>query len=91
MQEPVYVAWLDCSSDVEAKINSKHGVTLDEAREAIMYPSRLRRAVWDEDPERGRRLIARGVTRSGRVIQAVLYPVDPADGVWRLGTALDLT
>ena len=90
MVERVYVAAFDCSDDVAAKINSKHGVTLDEVREAVLYPSRLTRAVWIWDADRGSRLVAEGVARSGRVIRAVLYPVDPADGTWRLGTAVPL-
>ena len=32
MREQVYVAWVDCSPNVEQKINSKHGVTVDEVR-----------------------------------------------------------
>jgi len=88
--EQVYVAVIDCSADVLAKINGKHGVTLDEVRDAVLYPSRLRRAVWVWDADRGSRLVAEGVTRSGRVIRAILYPVNTADGTWRLGTAVSL-
>lgn len=88
--EQVYIADIDCSPGILAKINSKHGVTLDEVREAILAPSRLRRAAWIWDADRGSRLVAEGVARSGRHVRVVLYPVDTADGTWRLATAVAL-
>ncbi len=90
MREQVYIAHIDCSQEVLAKINSKHGVTIDEVRQVCLYPSRPRRAAWAWDSRRGSRLVVEGVTRSGRIVRAVLYPVDLADGTWRLGTAVPL-
>jgi uncharacterized DUF497 family protein len=86
----VYIADIDCSAKVLEKINSKHGVSLHEVYEAVMYPARLTRATWVYDVERGSRLAAEGVTLSGRVVRVVLYPVDEQDGTWRLGTAVPL-
>lgn len=90
MVRRVYVAVIDCSADVRAKINQKHSVTVDEVHEAVLYPARLRRAAWVWDAQRGNRLVAEGVTLSGRVLRIVLYPVDEKGGTWRLGTAVPL-
>ena len=90
MVERVYVAVIDCSGSVLAKINQKHGVTLAEVEEAVLFPARLRRAAWVWDAQRGDRLAAEGITLSGRVLRVVLYPVDRDAGTWRLGTAVPL-
>lgn len=81
-----YVAVVECSATVEAKIGSKHGVSLDEVREAVLSRSVLT-STWLDD-HRGRRLLVVATTRSGRLLRVVLYPVDLDEGVWRLGTAL---
>ncbi len=61
-------------------------VTPDEVREALVL-TRLERAGWDHDPDRGWRLLATGTTYTGRRINAVLYPADD-EGTWWLGTAM---
>jgi hypothetical protein len=66
-----------------AKINSDHGVTLNDVEDAL---DSILNSEFDEDPDRGRRLYVWG--RAGRrTIFVCLYPVDEAAGIWRLGTA----
>lgn len=81
-----YVAVVECSAAVEAKIGAKHGVSLREVREVVLARSVLA-SRWLDD-EQGRRLLVRGVTRTGRQLRVVLYPVDLGEGLWRLGTAM---
>jgi hypothetical protein len=84
-----YIAVIVCSARVLEKINSKHGVSIDEVRDAFQWPATPARASWVLD-HRGRRLAVEGFTARGRVIRAVLYPVDVAQGTWRLGTAVPM-
>lgn len=67
------------------KIQSKHGVTPDEVREACAAPIRTG---WHEHPVHGRRLLLIGLTESGRTLKVILQPVDETDGTWSLRTAL---
>jgi hypothetical protein len=76
---------IEVSGAVLAKINSKHGVTLDDMYDAC---ENIVKSGWIEDPERGPRLLIEGLTASGRKIRVILYPDDPDAGTWRLGTAL---
>lgn len=91
MPASIYLGQILCPSAVVAKINSKHGLTEQDVRDAVQWPARPLRAFWvglSDDP-RGPRAVAVGLTGDHRVIQVVLYPVgDPADGTWRLGTAV---
>jgi hypothetical protein len=84
-----YIGVIVCSSRVLEKINSKHGVSIDEVRDAFQWPATPARASWVED-HRGRRLAVEGFTARGRRIRAVLYPVDVTQGTWRLGTAVPM-
>lgn len=70
------------------KIQSKHGITPQEVRDACQAPSRYRKAAWHQHEKHGLRVIVFGDARPGRTIKVILYPVDIADGTWRLGTAL---
>lgn len=92
MPRPVaYIAeLLPPSSSLIDKLHRKHGVTLDEVREAVILTD-VRSSVWDwhPDPARGWRLLVTGTTYAGRGLLVVLYPVDEQDGTWRLGTAMD--
>lgn len=81
----VYIAIVEISPAMAQKIQSKHGVTPAEVREACQQYTR---AGWHDDPEHGRRLLLVGVTSAGRVLKVILQPVYPRDGVWRLRTAL---
>lgn len=80
------ITFIEVSDQVRSKIISKHRVTEDEVEEACEdYID----ASWDHDPERGLRLLVQGRTEKGRLLDIVLYPVDPAQGTWRLATAFD--
>ena len=78
------IRMIEVSDRVRAKINGKHQVSEQDVMEACEAPLA---AAWDNDPERGNRLLVRGCTRSGRVIRIVLFPIDAQSGTWRLGTA----
>ena len=81
-----YVALVECSAAVEAKIGAKHGVSLVEVREAVLARS-VDASRWLHD-ERGPRLLVRATTGSGRRLRVVLFPLDLDEGTWRLGTAM---
>jgi hypothetical protein len=83
-----YFAVVDISPAVATKIQSKHGVTPDEAREAC---GGYQQARWTYSDDRGLRLSVVGVTASGRRLKLILQPVDEGDGVWRLRTAMPAT
>ncbi len=93
MPASVYVAHIACSPAVLEKINSLHGVTLDEVREAALYPARpirVSRLEPTHDDPRAPRVVMESLTMLGRRIRIVLYPVDEREGTWRLGTAVPL-
>lgn len=74
---------LEVSDWVEVKINSDHGVTLDDVLDALETTID---SEWDDDPERGLRLYGWG--RAGqRVVFVRLWPLDVDTGSWRLVTA----
>ena len=84
----VYIGWISISPAVAEKIQTKHGITPDEVREAC---SGHTVAKWEVHPEHGRRLLVIGTTGGGRTLKVVLQPIDPRDGTWRLRTALVAT
>lgn len=89
----VYVAFVQPNADLNAKINSKHGVTWDEMEEVVLAPARPLRVRWiypTEDDPRGRRVVIEGRTAAGRILRVLLYPVDEQAGEWRLATAVPL-
>ena len=79
-----YFREVQYSSAVERKINALHKTSIDDVADAL---EGLDQALCVEDHERGLRLFVRGHTPSGRRLNVFLYPVDVADGVWRLATA----
>lgn len=91
MPADLYFGQIECSAAVVEKINSKHGITEQDVRDVVQWPSRPIQAYWiglPDDP-RGPRAVAIGDTADGRRIKVVLYPVDgPFEGTWRLGTAV---
>jgi hypothetical protein len=66
-----------------AKINSQHGVTIDDVLDAL---DAVIDSEWDDDPQRGRRLYVWGHAGK-RVVFVCLWPVDEDLGEWRLVTA----
>jgi hypothetical protein len=91
MPSQIYLGEILCPHAVIEKINSKHGLTEQDIRDAVQWPARPDRTYWiglADDP-RGPRAVAVGRTADGRRIKLVLYPVDgPFEGTWRLGTAV---
>lgn len=83
MAELIY--HVEISSGINAKINSKHGVSADEVRE-VCYGRREDR--WHTHRKHGRRLLVVGNTRSGRTLKIILHPIDRQQGRWRLKTAI---
>ena len=91
MPSDLYLGQIDCPDQVVQKINSKHGITEQDVRDAVQWPARPIEVYWiglDDDP-RAARAVAIGDTADQRRITVVLYPVDgPFEGTWRLGTAV---
>ena len=74
---------------VAFKIQANHGLTAAEVRLAVCWGA-AESMRWDDDDERGSRLLVIG--RIGEVrIKVVLLPVDIADGTWRCKTAMRAT
>lgn len=76
---------VEISAAMNAKINSKHGITADEVLEVCLGHAR---GSWHVDPVHGRRLLVKGHTAAGRGLKVILQPVDEAAGRYRLRTAL---
>ncbi len=91
MPSSIYLGYIICPPGVIEKINSKHGFTEQDVRDAVQWPARPLRLFWiglHDDP-RGPRAVAIADVSDGRRIKVVLYPVDdPEEGTWRLGTAV---
>jgi uncharacterized DUF497 family protein len=58
-----------------AKLGSKHGVSVTEVEDACYWDNGAT-ARWDVDPVRGRRLLVKGRTESGRQLRIILRPTD---------------
>jgi hypothetical protein len=82
-----YISQVRVSEAVAAKIATKHNVTVAEVNEVVVLCPVIRSG-WHHDPDRGWRLLVKGTTHSGRVLNVVLYPLDESEGIWRLGTAM---
>jgi hypothetical protein len=83
----ILIAQILISPRVLEKIGSKHGVSEQDVRQAFILTHRVE-ARWDLSEEHECwRVLAVGVTYSGGLLKAALYPVDEHRGCWRLGTA----
>jgi hypothetical protein len=84
--ESVWVADLIISERTRVKVDALHSIDAEAVRQAVVCVRGLR-GTWDEDDERGERMIVSVVV--GRVpTEVVLYPVDhPMGDVWSLGSA----
>lgn len=80
-----YIGYIEISAAMAEKLQSKHGITPDEVREAC---HRYIQAGWHHHEVHGERLLVIGETRAGRKLKVILQPVDVTDGTWRLRTAL---
>ncbi|MEV4096993.1 hypothetical protein [Streptosporangium saharense] len=82
----IYVARLDIPPSVENKIRTKHSLTGDEVRAALVFRKDVQ-FKEDDHEAYGLRILAHATTRQGRQFLAVLYVVNTDEGVYRLGTA----
>lgn len=87
MPQRFWIAEIQISEEMEAKIRSRRFVTGDEVREACI-PDAYDRAGWEDDPEHGRRLLVTCRTAQGRRLKVVLQPIDVHEGICRLRTVL---
>ena len=84
-----YRAWIvevTVTPEIEDKLAAKHGVRLEEVRQAVTLGS-YAVARWHTHPRYGERLIVRGRTDDDVELQVILRPVDEADGIWECLTA----
>jgi hypothetical protein len=89
LPQPAYRPWIAevlFDPQVADKLVSKHKVTPDEVKQAVLF-SAYRDARWHNHPAYGRRLIVRGYTDNEVPILAILKPVNEADGIWECKTA----
>lgn len=85
----VWVAELRISGRTAAKLSSKHGLRACDVRDAVQCVNGLIFS-WDDDPERGQRVIIETEVFGKRIL-VVLYPVDDMAGdVWNLGSAYEI-
>ena len=83
----ILIADVWISPRVLEKLETKHSVRERDVEEALVLTHRVE-ARWDFSEEHECwRVLAVGVTDSGGVLKAALYPVDEHCGRWRLGTA----
>jgi acyl-CoA synthetase (NDP forming) len=59
---------------------------LDDVKEASLCGA-ADKVAWDDDPDRGLRLLVIGRTADGRTLKIVLYPDETDDGRFFLATA----
>ena len=81
-----YIAEIRISPSVEVKIRTKHFITGERVRQALILRSEADTR-WEHHPDHGRRLLCINPGADGRVVFAVLIPLDTPDGVWTLKTA----
>jgi hypothetical protein len=84
----LWIGYIEVPPSVEAKIRERRGVTGEQVRAACQWPARPLRAVWDDDPTHGRRLVVVARDEQGRTLKVVLQPIDATDGTWRLRTVV---
>lgn len=80
------MARLDIPPSIEDKIRTKHNLTGDEVRAALVFQRDARFAERDHEVY-GRRILAMATTRSGKPFIAWLYAVRAEEGIYRLATA----
>jgi hypothetical protein len=85
----IWIGTVEFAPETIAKLHTKHSVAEHEVREAVCFGAHDR-AVWDDDPDYGLRLVVTGRSAAGRRIIAYLRPIDPAGGDWECRTAWGL-
>jgi hypothetical protein len=79
MARDFWIADLQISDAMEAKIREKHDLTGEQVRSACV-PDAYDRAGWEDHAEHGLRLLIEGVTWDGVPVKVILQPVDVSDG-----------
>jgi hypothetical protein len=87
MVQPVYIGFIEVPPTIERKLRERRGLTGREVRDAFEWPSRPAKAYWHYNPDHGRRVIAIASSTKG-TLKAILQPVDPVQGTWRLRTCV---
>lgn len=81
-----WISLILISASVERKLQAKHNLNKDQVLDACLL-DRYLSAREEVDPERGVRLLVRGLDRDGQELLVLLKPVDPDDGIYRCITA----
>lgn len=81
-----WIGDLRFSAEVVAKLATKHNLSPEQVKEAVLCDAQDR-DYWEDHPLYGRRLIVEGVDAQGTAIVAYLRPIDN-DGLWRCLTAI---
>lgn len=87
MRRRFWIAEIQISEEMEAKIRSRRFVTGDQVREACI-PDAYEGAGWHYHPEHGWRLLVVCRTSDHVRLKVILQPVDVTEGIWRLRTVL---
>ncbi len=82
----VWIVEVRFTDRVRHKLETKHGVTPSQVEEATLFYG-YRSCRWDDDRERGLRLIVRGEDLSGNRLVVYLRIVDLSEGVFECATA----
>jgi hypothetical protein len=82
----IWVAQIEISRAVESKIRSKHNLTGQEIRSAIVACSDIS-AFVDIHPVHGQRIVIKATAGDGSILLAWLVPNDTYVDVYRLVTA----
>lgn len=81
----LWVAQLLISERMEAKINSKHWITVDEVVAAVEFVPDLSFS-WNVHPEHGERVLVKVRLRGADGLVVLYDAAHPLGGVWNLGT-----
>ena len=81
-----YFAQIEISAWVEMKLHRKHQISGNEIRMALIYGKDYS-SKWEFHESYGLRVIVLGNLKTGRKFMAILQPINPAEGQWRLRTA----
>lgn len=81
-----WVAEIRFAADVEAKIKTKHGLTVAQIKEAVLCGAD-EKSGWHKHPRYGWRLFLMGTDSTGARMLVYVRPIDRVDGIWECVTA----
>jgi hypothetical protein len=85
--EPIWIATLDISPRISAKIQQKHGIEISTLRENLICNKRLR-GRFEENNLHGYRCILYVEIHNGKFLKAYLDLIDRDYSAWSLRSAL---